>query len=134
MQLMDTAVDQFRVGATSFQQQLDALIASVNAERTTLAEGKEQLRRERQAYEEEKQRVSQVCLLLGSASSTACLSVGASGEPYITAGVLRERASSSQRRRCQFHHYTDYPAKCTCSLSLCSNVQWASHTESRPGK
>ena len=58
---MDTAVEQFQGGVSIFQEQLDALIASVNAERTILAESSEQLQRERQEYAEEKQRVSQVC-------------------------------------------------------------------------
>ncbi|DBA66409.1 hypothetical protein WJX79_000202 [Trebouxia sp. C0005] len=57
---MDTAVAQFQGGISIFQEQLDALIASVNAERTILAESSEQLKRERQEFEEEKQRVSQV--------------------------------------------------------------------------
>lgn len=57
---MDTAVEQFQGGVSIFQEQLDALIASVNAERTILAESSEQLQRERQEYAEEKQRVSQV--------------------------------------------------------------------------
>ncbi|DBB13502.1 TPA: hypothetical protein ACH3X3_000550 [Trebouxia sp. C0006] len=57
---MDTAVEQFQGGVSIFQEQLDALIASVTAERTILAESSEQLKRERQDYEEEKQRVSQV--------------------------------------------------------------------------
>lgn len=57
---MDTAVEHFRGGASSFQQQLDALIASVTAERSRLAESGEKLRVEREAYEQEKQRVSQV--------------------------------------------------------------------------
>ena len=57
---MDTAVEQFRGGASTFQQQLDALVASVAAERTQLAESSEKLRLEREAYEQEKQRVSQV--------------------------------------------------------------------------
>lgn len=57
---MDLAVQQFQGGASTFQQQLDALIASVTAERAKLAESTETLRVEREAYEEEKQRVSQV--------------------------------------------------------------------------
>ena len=57
---MDLAVQQFQGGASTFQQQLDALIASVTAERAKFAESTETLRVEREAYEEEKQRVSQV--------------------------------------------------------------------------
>lgn len=57
---MDIAVEQFRSGASTFQEQLEALIASVSAERTQLAENSEKLRLEREAYEQEKQRVSQV--------------------------------------------------------------------------
>lgn len=59
---MDAAVEQFRGGANTFQQQLEALIASVTAERTHLADSSEKLRHEREAYEQEKQRVSQVQL------------------------------------------------------------------------
>ena len=57
---MDTAVEQFRKGASTFQKQLEALIVSVSAERTQLADNTEKLRLEREAYEQEKQRVSQV--------------------------------------------------------------------------
>jgi len=48
---MDTAVEQFQGGVSIFQEQLDALIASVTAERTILAESSEQLKREREDYE-----------------------------------------------------------------------------------
>lgn len=61
---MDAAVEQFQGGVSIFQQQLDALIASVDAERSSLTESTEQLKVERQQYEEEKQRVSQVCTTL----------------------------------------------------------------------
>lgn len=69
---MDTAVEQFQGGVSIFQEQLDALIASVTAERTILAESSEQLKRERQDYEEEKQRVCQVCYSFSLVSGMAC--------------------------------------------------------------
>lgn len=59
---MDAAVEQFRSGTSTFQQQLEALIQSVTAERAQLAESTEKLKAEREAYEQEKHRVSQVQL------------------------------------------------------------------------
>lgn len=61
---MDEAVGKFQGGVTTFQQQLDTLIASVHAERASLQDKAEQLQQERQAYEEEKQRVAQVHSLM----------------------------------------------------------------------
>lgn len=57
---MDAAVQDFQGGVTSFQRQLDALVAGVSAERAALQEAQTQLASERSAYDEEKQRVSQV--------------------------------------------------------------------------
>ena len=57
---MDTAVEQLRRSATTLQQQMEALIASVTSERARLVESSEMLQRERDAFEDEKQRVSQV--------------------------------------------------------------------------
>ena len=57
---MDTAVEKFQGGVVTFQQQLEALTKTVNAERATLKANAEELQQERQAFEEEKQRVSQV--------------------------------------------------------------------------
>ena len=61
---MDAAVQDFQGGVTSFQRQLDALVAGVSAERAALQEAQTQLASERSAYDEEKQRVSQVHVLL----------------------------------------------------------------------
>ena len=56
---MDQAVEQFQGGVVTFQQQVEALTTTVNAERAALKVNAEKLQRERQAFEEEKQRVSQ---------------------------------------------------------------------------
>lgn len=94
--LMDTAVAQFQGGISIFQEQLDALIASVNAERTILAESSEQLKRERQEFEEEKQRVSQVCysFSLVSEARHALPAVVASRSP------AESRSSQATTRSC----------------------------------
>ncbi len=89
---MDSAVDQFQGGVSIFQQQLDALIASVNAERATLAESNEQLKRERQAYEEEKQRVSQVCKAQAVCQGHGMPFTAAVTVPDFNTGFLRQRA------------------------------------------
>lgn len=84
---MDTAVEQFRSGASTFQEQLEALIASVTAERNQLAENSEKLKFEREAYEQEKQRVSQVQSL--GARSLWCIRSVLRGEPLsVNAGVF----------------------------------------------
>ena len=120
---MDAAVEQFQGGVSIFQQQLDALIASVDAERTSLTESAEQLKVERQQYEEEKQRVSQVCTTFSDVFQlTARLTAAAVDELQLNSGLLRQRESDSECWGYQFHDYPNHTAECTCSISLCSNV------------
>lgn len=117
---MDAAVDQFRSGASTFQQQLEALIASVTAERTHLAASSEKLRLEREAYEQEKHRVSQVQLYIGQgASAPPSLQRVA---PYMSAGLFRQRTSGSQCRWRQVHDYPTHTAKCSSTFLVCRNV------------
>ncbi len=133
--LMDTAVEQFQGGVSIFQEQLDALIASVSAERTILAESSEQLKRERQEYEEEKQRVSQVCFSFSLVSEARhALSTIASQEVQLNPGFLRQRQGRVERGRRQFHNHSNYTTKCTCSITLCCNVQRKTYFNGRPGK
>lgn len=63
---MDLAVEQFHIGISTFQQQLDAIADKVNAERATLKSKAEQLELERQNFEEEKERVAAVGMQLGT--------------------------------------------------------------------
>ena len=86
---MDAAVEQFRSGATTFQQQLEALIQSVTAERTHLAESSEKLKLEREAYEQEKHRVSQVRIARGREHLPRQV-CSAHRVPYMCAGLFRQ--------------------------------------------
>ncbi|KAL3148506.1 hypothetical protein ABBQ38_013947 [Trebouxia sp. C0009 RCD-2024] len=83
---MDAAVEQFRSGTSTFQQQLEALIQSVTAERAQLAESTEKLKAEREAYEQEKHRVSQVF----SGNEQVVLNVG--GVKFTTTQLTLQNA------------------------------------------